>query len=130
MCLSLSKDAHYCSRLHWRHLGIGMCKSGTHNIGSTEDKSDGTLVHLLLRQEEGIHVEKLQSRAPRFIVVSEENQFACTVDQQLDVVVALNHLKLIFLWQEVVDVVFDVGIGFQDGVSYAFLHRGLQLCNT
>ena len=29
-------------------LGIGMCKSGTHNIGSTEDKSDGTLVHLLL----------------------------------------------------------------------------------
>ena len=59
-------------------------------------------------------MEKLQSRAPRFIVVSmenrklafpevkwyiiaailpEENQFACTVDQQLDVVVALNHLQ-------------------------------------
>ena len=67
-----------------------------------------------LRQEEGVHVEKLQSWAPRFIVVSvenrklafpevkwyiivailpEENQFACTVDQQLDVVVALNHLQ-------------------------------------
>ena len=59
-------------------------------------------------------MKKLQSWAPRFIVVSveirklafaevkwyiivailpEENQFACTVDQQLDVVVALNHLQ-------------------------------------
>ena len=63
-------------------------------------------------------MEKLQSWAPRFIVVSveirklafaevkfkiivviltlpEENQFACTVDQQLDVVVALNHLQML-----------------------------------
>ena len=30
---------------------------------------------------------------------------------------SFEHLKLIFLWQEVVDEVFDVRIGFQDGVS-------------
>ena len=37
-------------------LGIGMCKSGTHNIGSTEDKSDGTLVHLLLWEMSSIEI--------------------------------------------------------------------------
>ena len=29
-------------------LGIGMCESRAHDVGPTEHKSDGTLVHLLL----------------------------------------------------------------------------------
>ena len=38
-----------------------------------------------------------------------------------------SNLELVFLWQEVVDVLLDVGVGVEDRVPDALLDGGLQL---
>ena len=45
-----------------------------------------------LWKEEWVHVEELEGGAPRLVVVAEEEDIAARVHQQLDMVVALDHL--------------------------------------
>ena len=52
-----------------RHLGIGVGKTRTHNVGPGEDEPDGPLVHHLLGEEEGVLVQQPQGWAPSFVMV-------------------------------------------------------------
>ena len=46
-----------------------------------------------------------------------EEKVATRVDEELHMVVALHHLKLVLLGQEGVEVVADVGVRVEDGVA-------------
>ena len=51
-----------------------------------------------------------------------EEQISARVDEQLNVLVTLDHLELILLGQEGVDVGLYVGVGLQDTVPYPLLN--------
>ena len=54
---------------------------------------------------------------PCFSVSPPEKQVRGRVDKQLHVIVALDHLELVLLGQEGVQVVADVGVRVEDGVA-------------
>jgi len=86
--LALGHDGHHGALVRRGHAGARRGQTRTHDVRSTEDKADGSLVHLLHGHEVGKLVQEPQSGHPGAIAMAEEHLFAGSVQQEFDVVMA------------------------------------------